>query len=247
MENIKIILVACCAIFSSMVAQDKSGIVTYRGVVNEKFVDSFLIDLKTKDIPMYTKQGVIEMLGNAEEEEFELHFQNEESFYFNIPSLKTTEGLTSGSRAGVDPYYTNNATDTIVERSRSLGYISRTPLDWEITNKTKQIGDYTCYQATVTERRYSRQGDFYYRDVIAWFTPEIPLNFGPKHFKGLPGLILQIEENEYTLTAIKLNLNPENKDLKIKRLDKNDKVISEEESYRRIGGLEADMERKYEN
>ncbi len=247
MVKIKIVLIAFCAIFSSMEAQDKSGIVTYRGVVNEKFVDSFLIDLKTKDIPMYTKQSIMEMLGNAEVEEYELHFKNGESYYFNIPSFETTEGLTSGSRAGVTPYYTNTTTDTIIEMTRSLGNISRTPLDWENTNKTKEIGNYTCYQATVTEKRYSRQGHFYNRNIIAWFTPEIPLNFGPKHFKGLPGLILQIEENEYTLTAIKLNLNPENKDLKIKRLDKNDKVITEEESYRRIGGLQADLKKKYKN
>lgn len=221
--------------------QNQTGIITYKGVVNQKFVDSFIVDIKQKDIPMAAKQRLVDALKNAKPEEFILNFNNNESYYYNIPSLEQ-EGFYMGSRAGVTPYYTNNATDTIIQMSRSLGKIAHKPLDWKITNKTKTIGDYKCYQAIVTEKLYSRQGHYYYKDVIAWFTPEIPLSFGPKYYNGLPGLILQIEDKEYTLTATRISLNP-TEEVKIKRLEKNDKVITQEESYNRIKEMEGDRKR----
>ena len=221
--------------------QNQTGIITYKGVVNQKFVDSFIVDIKQKNIPMAAKQRLVDALKNAKPEEFILNFNNNESYYYNIPSLEQ-EGFYMGSRAGVTPYYTNNATDTIIQMSRSLGKIAHKPMDWKITNKTKTIGDYKCYQAIVTEKLYSRQGHYYYKDVIAWFTPEIPLSFGPKYYNGLPGLILQIEDKEYTLTATRISLNPA-KEVEIKRLEKNDKVITQEESYNRIKEMEGDRKR----
>lgn len=221
--------------------QNQNGIITYKGVVNQKFVDSFIVDIKQKDIPMAAKQRLVDALKNAKPEEFILNFNNNESYYYNIPSLEQ-EGFYMGSRAGVTPYYTNNATDTIIQMSRSLGKIAHKPLDWKITNKTKTIGDYKCYQAIVTEKLYSRQGHYYYKDVIAWFAPEIPLSFGPKYYNGLPGLILQIEDKEYTLTATRISLNP-TEEVKIKRLEKNDRVITLEESYNRIKEMEGDRKR----
>lgn len=225
-------------------AQDRNGIITYKGVVNQKFVDSFLVDIKQQDIPMASKQRLVDAMRNAKPEEFILNFKNGESYYYNKPALEQ-EGFNMGSRAGTTPYYINNTTDTIIRMSRSLGYIAHKPIDWKITNKTKTIGDYKCYQAIVTEKLYSRQGHYYYKDVIAWFTPEIPLSFGPKYYNGLPGLILQIDDKEYTLTAIKINLNP-SEDVKIKRLDKKDKIITQEESYNRIKEMEGDRKKMYD-
>ena len=226
-------------------AQDQSGIITYKGVVNEKFVDSFLTAYEQEERPMAVKQRVVDAMRNAKPEEFILNFKNDESYYYNKPDLGQ-EGSNMGSRAGVTPYYTNNATDTIIEMTRSLGKIALQPLNWEITNKTKKIGNYTCRQAKTTEKHYSRQGHYYYKDVVAWFTPEIPISFGPKYYKGLPGLILQIEDKEYTLTAIKINLNP-SEDVKIKRLEKNDKVITQEESFNRIKEMQGDRKKSMSN
>lgn len=229
---------------NTIYCQNQSGIITYHGVINEKFVDSFTTTIKQKDIPMASKQILLKALNNTLPDEYELNFKNEESYYFKKPALEEQSLL--DSRAGSVPYYTNNATDTIVGMSSSLGKIAHKPLDWKITNKTKNIGDYKCYQAVVTEKLYSRQGHYYYKKVIAWFTPEVPISFGPKYYKGLPGLILQIEDKEYTLTATKINLNP-SEGIKIKRLEKNDKVITQEESFRRIEEMTGDMKKRYDN
>lgn len=225
----------------SLQAQDQSGIIIYKGVVNEKFVDSFLVDIKQKDIPMVSKQRLLDAIRGAKPDEFQLNFKNDESYYYIKPALEP-QGLMD-SRSGTLPYYTNNATDTLIVWS-SLGIIAHEPLNWKITNKTKTIGNYICYQATVTEKHFSRQGHYFYKDVVAWFTPEIPLNFGPKYYKGLPGLILQIEDKEYTLTAIKIQLNP-SEDVKIKRLEKNDKVITWAEADNRIKEMESHMKKRY--
>ena len=222
-------------------AQDRSGSITYKGIVNEKFVDSFLVAYKKKDRPMSVKQDVIKAMKNAKGEEFLLNFKNDESYYYKKPNLEDQNYL-MGSRAGTTPFYTNSSKDMIIKMSRALGNINKIPLEWEITSKTKKIGNYTCRQAKTTEKLYSRQGHFFYKDVVAWFTPDISISFGPKNYNGLPGLILQIEDREYTLTAIKINLNPSD-DVKIKRIDKKDKVISEKESYRRIEEMMSDRER----
>lgn len=120
-------------------AQNQTGIITYKGVINEKFVDSFLTAYEQKERPMALKQRVVNAMRNAKPEEFILNFKNTESYYYNKPDLEQ-DGSNMGSRAGLTPYYTNTATDTIIEMTRSLGNIALKPIEWEITNKTKKMG-----------------------------------------------------------------------------------------------------------
>lgn len=44
-------------------------------------------------------------------------------------------------------------------------------------------------------------------EVIAWYTPEIPINQGPGAYWGLPGLILEIQEGNTSLLCNKIILN----------------------------------------
>lgn len=61
-------------------------------------------------------------------------------------------------------------------------------LEWSFrAEETDTILDYECRKATT---------EFAGRNYTAWFTPEIPLPFGPYKFGGLPGLILKIEDAE---------------------------------------------------
>ena len=191
---------------------------------------------------MSYKKDIIYAMENAHPDEFVLSFKKDESYYYKEPTLEKNIDL-MGSRAGSSPYYVNKTLDKTIQASSVLGNIDKIPLEWEITGKTKKIGNYTCRQAKTTEKLYSRQGHFFYKDVVAWFTPDISISFGPKNYNGLPGLILQIEDREYTLTAIKINLNP-SEDVKIKRIDKKDKVISEKESYRRIEEMMSDYSKR---
>jgi GLPGLI family protein len=61
------------------------------------------------------------------------------------------------------------------------------PLKWTILGDTMKISGYNCQNATTNFR-----GRLY----IAWFTPELPWNEGPYKFRGLPGLIIKIEDTK---------------------------------------------------
>lgn len=217
-------------------AQVDRAIIKYKGVINQKYVESFLSDLQKQDIPMSAKQNVTKMYKNATPDLFYLNIKKNESYYYHDKILESdllAEEYNVGSKAGTNAFYTNNTDDLIIGFSNALGNIKHSTLDWKLTEEKKEIGGFTCYQAKSTEKLYSRQGNFYYRDVVAWFAPEIPLNFGPKHYKGLPGLILEINRDKFIITATEVNLNPENEKIKIKDLGNKD-FITQEESYKRI-------------
>ena len=69
---------------------------------------------------------------------------------------------------------------------------------WTIRKEKKTVAGYDCQQATAT---------FKSRTWIAWFTPDIPVSDGPWKLWGLPGLILeaQDEENQYRFSCIEIN------------------------------------------
>ena len=81
-------------------------------------------------------------------------------------------------------------------------YDTNLDYNWEITNKVDTIGNYQVVKATTSFRG---------RGFTAWFAPSIPIGFGPWKLKGLPGLILNMydEEKNYTWRLVKLHFNEE--------------------------------------
>lgn len=49
-------------------------------------------------------------------------------------------------------------------------------------------------------------------EVVAWYSPQIPVNQGPDDYWGLPGLILEINADRTTILCTKIVLNPEQKE-----------------------------------
>mgnify|MGYP001157025843 FL=1 len=129
-------------------------------------------------------------------------------------------------------------------------------LDWNIGNETKQIGKYLCIKATAvktvdefdwrsmrgksrknktesqnkTEKTKSITEDIEIPktiNVVAWYTPQIPISQGPGEFWGLPGLILEVNADRTTILCSKITLNPQDK-IKIKAPEKG-RVISRDD------------------
>lgn len=50
-------------------------------------------------------------------------------------------------------------------------------------------------------------------EVVAWYTPMIPVSQGPSDYRGLPGLILEVSAGNTTLLCNKIVLNPGEKEL----------------------------------
>ena len=63
--------------------------------------------------------------------------------------------------------------------------------------------------------------------LSAWFTPEIPVATGPSFYSGLPGLILEVSDDNRTILCTKVVLNPKEK-IKIKAPKKGTVVNNEE-------------------
>lgn len=129
-------------------------------------------------------------------------------------------------------------------------------LDWKIGNETKQIGKYLCIKATAIKtvdefdwrsmRGKSRKNKTESQNksektksitedieipktvnVVAWYTPQIPISQGPGEFWGLPGLILEVNADRTTILCSKITLNPQDK-IKIKAPEKG-RVISRDD------------------
>ena len=129
-------------------------------------------------------------------------------------------------------------------------------LDWKIGNETKQIGKYLCIKATAIKtvdefdwrsmRGKSRKNKTESENksektksitedieipktinVVAWYTPQIPISQGPGEFWGLPGLILEVNADRTTILCSKITLNPQDK-IKIKAPEKG-RVISRDD------------------
>ncbi len=84
---------------------------------------------------------------------------------------------------------------------------------WQITGETKTIGKYHCIKAIWKCSRCKNPTE-------AWFTPEIPVPFGPAGYGGLPGLILELKKYRTILTAEKIQWLKEKPHIKIPEADK---------------------------
>ncbi len=130
-------------------------------------------------------------------------------------------------------------------------------LKWKMVNETKKIGNYTCFKATAMKkvdeldwrnmrrRRGNRNGENGEAkndsitkqtqeiqvpqeiEVVAWYSPEIPISQGPGEYWGLPGLILEVQAGRTTLLCNKIVMNAKEKET----LDKpsKGKVVSQKE------------------
>lgn len=58
-------------------------------------------------------------------------------------------------------------------------------INWKISSEKEKIGEWNVQKA---------EADFAGRHWIAWFSTEIPIQDGPYKFRGLPGLIVKIED-----------------------------------------------------
>lgn len=69
-----------------------------------------------------------------------------------------------------------------------LKVIESNEINWQVENsKDTTIAGYKCLKAST---------ELWNRKFIAWFTLEVPLNYGPYKFCGLPGLIVKVYDTE---------------------------------------------------
>lgn len=237
MKNI--ILLFLLSVIGNSINQSKikSGIITYETTINPDKIKSYMSG-KREQIKkgMSTKTFDKVYLGSSKVNST-LTFKANKSFFEVEKKILIkdkdirTRFLTSWS-GGEKIYYSNSKErKSKVKNCKTLGecfIIDSDYSDWTLLQETKKIENYLCYKAI----KSTRKKNVY---IVAWYAPEIPVNFGPKGYDGLPGLVLELQEPTIIFKAKKIILNPKQKvtiDKPIKGI-----IISEKDFKEKVSNL----------
>ncbi len=225
-------------------AQEFTGLATYKTAMKMN------IALDSSRVSADEQSRIQQQLMKAMQREYTLTFNASESNWKEIEKLEKETGdagvrvMMVGVGGGADGLlYKNTAKKNFLETADAFGklFLVSGPLEvyeWEMTDETKQIGQYTCYKATtereITEMRISEvDGETEEKEekrietITAWYTPEISVNHGPDTFWGLPGLILEVSNGSRVMVCNKIVLNPKD-EIAIETPKKGKKVSAEE-------------------
>lgn len=213
-----------------VLAQNFQGKATYK---THRKVDFKISDGKNAPNEEMQKQ-LQEQLSKQFQQTFFLNFTKEESVYKQEEQLSSPKPQSGaifvsvvGSGGGSDVYYKNIKDNRYVNKTEIMGkrFLIKDSIpkrDWILSSETKNIGKYTCYKAT-SERTIEytdisiQEGDTKEEKkkkkiiTTAWYTPQIPVSNGPRDFGGLPGLILEINDNDLTIVCSEIVLNTKEK------------------------------------
>ncbi len=244
---IRIIILCVVLIISSQLsAQDFQGVATYK---TKRQID---IKLDSTQMNSDMQKQMMELLKKRFQKTFKLSFNKNESLYKEEESLSAPQvggnmGVIVMGTGGSDILYKNTKEHRFVNQNDLMGKLflvkdSIQNRDWKLESETKNIGEYTCYKATLTreievfETKVSVNGEGGLNNdepitktqiTTAWYTPQIPVNNGPEKYQGLPGLILEVNDGEQTIICSRIVLNPEDK-VEIKEPTKGKEVNQEE-------------------
>lgn len=205
-------------------SQSKQGKVIY-----EKQI---LIDFSKDKVPL----GIDELLNTDKGKtgiEYELKFTGEKASFEIVKSIDSDfdKGASFSKILGGGEgyhYYDKKRNLKLKQTQANNDYFLLTDflteVKWKITKDTMTIGNMICYKATST--KYSLRKIKYERPIVAWFTLDIPVSYGPIGYNGLPGLILDLTiQNQVRFYAKKIEYN---KSVTIKEPTKGKKMTEEE-------------------
>jgi GLPGLI family protein len=114
---------------------------------------------------------------------------------FNIRLAKMQAGGNDDYFYDLDALYSMQDSNRFGERV--LITTSTLEMNWVLSKESKVINGEVCFKATTTEMVSNSKED-YFREIIAWYNPSINIPLGPEGYMGLPGLIVEIENNGIT-------------------------------------------------
>lgn len=105
--------------------------------------------------------------------------------FFTIKSTGTYSGLINRNYKENKLYFAYSS--ALLKDKHNIYSDTLRPFTWEITPLEKKIDTLTCFKAITVYRG---------RAFVAWFAPSIPISEGPWKFFGLPGLIIELYDDE---------------------------------------------------
>ena len=204
MKNINIvsiIVLMFCTI--SVQSQLFSGKVTYNATLLKS---QNQLNLDTIKSSIRAKKMLSDLLYNKNTLEYTLKFNENKSIFEKKKQLEIKKNILLEVRLGKGSFYYDREFNDLIYRRETYGetfLISYPETEWKVTNETKKINGYLCGKAITTIVENSRVKRT--STIIAWFAFDLPYNFGPNQFIGLPGLVLELNYiGKYKLNATKI-------------------------------------------
>jgi GLPGLI family protein len=196
--------------------------------------ETIIGNLDTLKVNGFSKKQEIEyrsLLKNQVKIKYKLIFNKNESIFKQIKKLSINENKFNlvEIQVGKGVFYSNTKEDKRLikkEFSGELFLIDVPKFKWELSQEKKKIGKYICNKAITSIKIMTSRGSSI-RKITAWYTVQIPFNYGPKEYNGLPGLILELQQDKLLFKTSKINLLSGN-NIKIQKPIKGKKVTLKE-------------------
>ncbi|MBU3821923.1 GLPGLI family protein [Flavobacteriaceae bacterium XHP0103] len=220
----------------------------FQGVAYYQTKTSMDMNFGGRQMTEAQKKQIAERMRSSLENTYILTFNQTESLYKEEEKLEApAQGGGMGFRmmgAGGGESYKNVKEQKLIKEADLYGkqflIVDNLPdLNWDMGTESKMIGQYLCFKATAVRKVQAGGGMPFGRNnenqeekpteytVTAWYTPQVPVNQGPADYWGLPGLILELHDNDTVILCSKIIINPAEK-TKIKMPSKGKEVTSSE-------------------
>jgi len=242
MKNL--ILLLALLVASSVLAQNKMqwhAVYRYKQILSEK--DKARRDSLMKAQPAMAEviKKVYKRIGNRT---YTMDFSRNESVFKEEKKLESPGNNTMITGIRDRKLYKNIQEKTYLYKRPAMDEVfiisdSLPVYKWKITNESKQIGNYTVIKAETQEPTDSE------KKITAWFTPEIPVQNGPKKYWGLPGLIMEVSNGKDVYLCTQIVVNPKDK-FEITK-PKDGKIVDEETYKNEMKKMREKLRKRYKN
>ena len=216
---------------------------------------AFDLKLDSSRVSTEQQERIQQRMKSMFEKVYVLDFNATESMYKEEEQLEQP-GQQGGRMRfggfGAGKNYKNTKLKTFTNEQDLMGKIflikdSLEVFNWEFEDESKIIGQHLCFKAT-SKRMVPNVESFRFGpgnrndedaeketekdplkeiEVVAWYTPDIPVSHGPDIFWGLPGLILEVNADKTQMVCTKIVINPKEK-FEIKEPKKGQEVTQKE-------------------
>lgn len=201
-----------------------------QGVIQFEETVSFQIDLP-EGMEEFKSQ-----IPNSQKSKMNLTFTEEVALYEPAKNDEAPQDVTMGSEEGgmmlkmkfdmpENKTFTNIAEGTMIEKQDFMGkkFLIKGDVEkykWKLTGEQEKVLDYVCQKATYQDST---------RNLVAWFTPQIPVATGPGSISGLPGMVLKLDRNDGEMVVVATSVELKEIGTKTIKAPKKGKKVTKEE------------------
>lgn len=201
-----------------------------QGVIQYEETISFQIDLP-EGMEEFKSQ-----VPSSQTNKMDLTFTEKVALYEPAKSNEDPQDLTMGSEEGgmmikmkfdmpENKTFTNIAEGTMIEKQDFMGkkFLITGEVEkykWKLTGEQEKVLDYVCQKATYQDST---------RNLVAWFTPQIPVATGPGSISGLPGMVLKLDRNDGEMVVVATSIELKEIENKTLKAPKKGKKVTQKE------------------